>query len=494
MPAAVCVAATDAGGSPAEDGGVDLDGGLGGDGGVGSDAAGGPVQGTRVFHHYLADGGIVDVKVALSSDSLRFWRLNGTQFEQVPATYGLGTFTALVPPGETYYVQLDDTIIATDARVLDLSENKLGRPSLEDAGAGAGYIRLTLENLRPWSGHSLRLEYATNDSPIHLLAVNEPDAGMTAMTGELFHFIRAPVIGSDYGDSAVLVQFSTTHLDAGVSVGRVVRSLAVNQPIAVDPNLVTSISGVMQDPATRNVPMSVRMNEFSEMKSLIHPKAAALMLQVELKVTPVAHGAGLFGGMSPTFSMNHLGMGLATLSETVQVPGPIASWSEFAELRARYGVPVQLPPSKEGSILVSAYRRDSVAGLLGGLVQPSMRPPTDIEVEGADGWDPAVTHLSTTTPLLEWSASPTSAPDGFVVEVLEIHSAGVSTRASVIARIICSQPFIRIPPETIKSGGHYAFTITSFKREGAFDASKAPLLPWTYEDSAAAATSVFLVQ
>ncbi|HZN91382.1 MAG TPA: invasin domain 3-containing protein, partial [Myxococcales bacterium] len=328
------------------------------------------ITGTRIAHHVLDDGGIVNVPQDISAAVIGAYSPNDAgSYTFIPGTgTAAGTFQIPNVPVGSYYLRFNNDYVDTSARVVDLGFHVQGRPNVAQADAGT-FQQHALTGMSPWFFDSFWFE--EDDLQMYSSGANVwfsplegfETAGQAITPGattfdQLTDYdliaqngVVPRLVNASRGDRTYITQLTTR--DAGFLVDDAGTTLAWNAyrglersfgpaALTVADGQTTTVSGSFSPVPQQTLPMNWLIEEstpgsFGSFRTAIHPNTRTDSIQHGLfvSVLPFGNSYGFYGSAPDLLSMN-LFDGTFSPQEDQSIafqhgdPFP-PSWSRFAE-------------------------------------------------------------------------------------------------------------------------------------------------------------------
>lgn len=379
-----------------------------------------------------------------------------------------GTFEfADVPEGMTY-VRRGIMHFYTDQRTFDLSESWAYRANAT-ASTQATILDLEVDGLAPWTdGHSMQMSASGTDSWIPLPLAHVPANGETTLSTAMdYHAVGngSFLIDAAQGDKTWFSQLaSQTVPDTSSTYSTVVKALNVPN-LTVQDGQTTNIAGTFQDvPQDISVDVDWRGAMFAEMSPQMIPGTETVGSQRLILV-----GAARLSALEaevPSAGADLLVVNLTPLDEDIALT--VSMGNPFPEDWHLSGVIVwtaltTVDDGVGGTLTLSASYivQDTLNGVFGGPIQPTVAPVQDLRIDGLDA-DVMQTDLPE-SPELSWSPPAQGPVDFYEVNVQRLQPGGNEQ----IARLRTFGTSIRIPPGIMEVGERYAFEVRTWVEPGA---------------------------
>lgn len=464
------------------------------------------VHGDFVDRYLVNDGGLVLVPQQLEGRTVSFHvELEDGGFE----TFGGvgandGTFFVIgVPDGARYTLELGNVRVHTDARVLHLGSNSLGRPDTFQADRNEG-LSLFVNGLSPWTEedelqvHSWNagIGFYSTSSQSPPFQENAPDAGDTELDAGVLDFEGEPVPEAARGDDLTLLQLHGERSDAGVLVKTAVRALATQTTLAI--GTPTPLAGTFVTLPLENGAFTLSAPQFTRHGALVGPSAQPFVARLLVDAHPGAFGRTTHTGGTPDLAVVELPPDAGETALSFQYGNPFSSsWTPFVsagalyDLQYRVALPdggMSFPRSELGFVSVALLRDAAVAG----PIAPLVTPPRDVLLDGQAS-AVALTGVST-TPVVSWTAPAFGTPRRVEIEVVRLEPTMIGGTRRVGAgtlRVLGGVTRVRLPPGMLNPRQTYYLRVTALALPDTYDATWPLLDVGPPAGAASASTAAF---
>jgi hypothetical protein len=465
------------------------------------------VRGDFVDRHLVNDGGLVLVPQRLSGRTLTFFvEEDDGGFEAFGGVgFDDGTFFVVgVPEGARYTIRVGNIWVNTDARVLHLGSNALGRPDVFQAGRHEG-LALTLTNLSPWSQEdelqvsswNAGLGYYSTARQNPPFAANAPDAGDTSLDGSVLDFEGEPVIEAARGDDLTLLQLAGARSDAGILVKTAVRALATQTTLRI--GAPTPLAGELVTLPLVDAGYTLRAAEFARHGSAVGPGAAPYVVRLLVDAHPGRFGRTTHTGGTPDLAIVELPPDAGDTHVTFAYGNPFSpTWTPFVTAGALYDVQysVGLPDggrsfarSELGYVSVALTAEAAAAA----PIAPLVTPPRDLTLDGRTASRGALADVSV-TPVVAWTRPAVGAVKRVEIEAVRLEPTpqGVTRRTGVGSlRVMGDVTRVKLPPGFLNPGETYYLRVTALALPDEYDPAWPLLDVGPPAGAASASTSPF---
>ncbi|MEW5737588.1 MAG: hypothetical protein AB1938_01615 [Myxococcota bacterium] len=442
------------------------------------------VRGDFVDRYLVNDGGLVLVPQQLTGRTLSFFVEEDDGGFDIYGGVGAddGTFYVIgLPEGTRYTLQLGNVRVNTDARVLHLGSNSLGRPDTFQADRNEG-LALYASNLSPWTEedevqvHSWNagIGYYSTSTQSPPFAAGAPDAGDTTLDGGVLDFEGEGVPEAARGDDLMLLQLHGERSDAGVLVKTAVRALPASTTLMI--GTPTPLAGDFVTLPLKDGRFTLNAPEFTRHGALVGPGAQPFVARFLVDAHPGAFGRTTHTGGTPDLAVVELppDAGLTPLSFQYGNPFP-STWTPFVSAGALYDLQytVALPDggtsfarSELGFVSVALLEDAAAAG----PVAPLVTPPRDVKLNGELAAVP-LTGVST-TPEVSWTAPATGTVKRVEIDVVKLEATMIGGTRRVAAgtlRVVGAVDHVRLPPGMLNPGGTYYLRVTALSLPDTYD-------------------------
>lgn len=465
------------------------------------------LHGDFVDRYLLNDGGLVLVPQQLAGRTLTFFIEEDDGGFDAAGGVGAndGTFFVVgMPEGVRYTLQVGNVWVNTDARVLHLGSNTLGRPDVFQADRNEG-LALTLTNLAPWSDDdelqvsswNAGMGYYSTVTQSPPFAANAPDAGDTSLDGSVLDFEGEAVPEAARGDDLTIFQLAGTRSDAGVVVKTAVRALATQTTLAI--GTPTPLAGDLVTLPLVDAGYAFRGGEFAKHGAAVGPGAAPYLVRLLVDAHPGRFGRTTNPGGTPDLAIVELPPDAGDTDVTFQYGNPFpATWTPFVTAGALYDIQYALTLSDGGmSFARSELGFVSVAltaeAAAAGPVAPLVTPPRDVTLDGRTASLGALADVSV-TPEVAWTKPATGTVKRVEIEAVRLEPTlqGVTKRTSVgTLRVVGDVTHVKLPPGFLNPGETYYLRVTALSLPDDFDPAWPLLDVGPPAGAASASTSPF---
>lgn len=445
---------------------------------------GNDVQGDFVDRYLLNDGGLVLVPQQLAGRTVSFIVDEGDGGFDIYGGVGAndGTFYVVgLPPGTRYTVEIGSVRVNTDARVLHLGSNTLGRPDVFQADRNEG-LSLYTSGLAPWGEddevqvHSWNagIGYYSTFTQSPPFAENAPDAGDTVLDGGVLDFEGEAVPEAARGDDLTLVQLAGRRSDAGVLVKTAVRALS--QPTTLAIGMPTPFAGTFTALPLVDGAFTLRAPDFTGHGALVGPGATPFLARLLVDAHPGSFGRTAHSGGTPDLAIVELPADAGDTALSFQYGNPFpAPWTTFVAAGALYDVQYALPqadggttfPRSELGFVSVALLPDAAAA---GPIAPLVTPPREVRLDGQLA-SAALADVSP-TPEVSWTAPAMGTVKRVEIEAtrLEATMVGGTRRVGVgTLRVMGNVTKVRLPPGFLNPGNTYYLRVTALSLPDSYD-------------------------
>lgn len=465
------------------------------------------VRGDFVDRYLVNDGGLVLVPQQLATRTLSFFVEQDDGgfigFSGVGANDGT-YFVAGVPEGARYTVQVGGVRVNTDARVLHLGSNSLGRPDVFQADRNEG-LALTLTKLAPWSeddelqvsSWNAGMGYYSTSTRSPPFAANAPDAGDTSLDGSVLDFEGESVIEAARGDDLTLVQLSGTRTDGGIVVKTATRALSAQTTLAL--GTPTPLAGDLVTLPLVDAGYVLRGGEFRKHGATVGPGAAPYVVRLLVDAHPGRFGRTTHTGGTPDLAVVELPPDAGDTDVALAYGNPFpATWTPFVTAGALYDVQYKLPlpdggmtfaRSELGYVSVALTAELAAAG----PIEPLVTPPRNLTLDGRTASIGMLEDVAV-TPEVGWTKPATGTVQRVEIEAVRLEPTmqGGTRRTGVgTLRVVGDVNRVRLPPGFLNPGETYYLRVTALSLPAEYDATWPLLDVGPPAGAASASTSPF---
>ncbi|MFP2931141.1 hypothetical protein ACLESO_39295 [Pyxidicoccus sp. 3LG] len=426
------------------------------------------------------------------------------------AAGGPGEYVFPDVPDATYYVRFGTSYVVTTARSVDLGVNLLGRPDAPELETDSP-VQLALSGLEPWyeaSGPfgaenpsdeflfvSEERGYAANMSPMTLsggeTSVNEGEVLMFGLTGMM------PRFEAERGDRAWVVQLSSRELGT-LPGGRVQRYATATRalhlpPFSHDGTGPLSLEGALQPLSQAELALDWKVSDFAAHAAEVHPRAT--LNSSTFSLYPSAYGTSE-GWIGYSGELLHLGR---PRGEPSDFTGRLAygnpfpsSWGLVAQVNHSFVVELTIPDEPPVRVTANISVSNLPSRLLAGPVRPSLLPPRDLTLDGAEGYSSRA--FAAGAHVVGWKPPSTGTPEAYTVSLRRLEDLGGFRIAIPTAQFYleAGATSVRLPAGLLQPGEHYVVLVRAVEVEGHSASGKPFTLGESIDYSSAATLSGLL--
>lgn len=456
----------------------------GGGGDAGHDAGTTAVTGSRVNTHWTTTGSS-QAPEDLTDDTIVAHVFN-TQTNAFDSIVGVGTsagtFSIPVVPEDEYYLQFNRSFVHTDAHVVNLGTELLGRPNVPLADAGT-LLTLSLTNLEPWGEYDDLMIVSPNagldyfDTYFYDFAAISGGPGQNDTTTNAWTFDYEYALGPDAvlvngaaGDTLHILQLETQVADGGVfqvGASRYFETTQVNMQGGAD-NIITG--ALMPISQTTIQPVDFRASEFEALVSQLPPDSSARGSSIYVDAQPFKPGTG-----SGAADLARFDAPPGTGNHNVQLqfgnPFPATYFPRIAPV-VYFFVEQSLSLPDGGTVSRSTGTNagwvDTLSAGAAAPLQPRLGPPRDVQINGQSTAQ-NVTGVGV-TPSMSWTLPSLGTATSYSVTFFEVavNASGTSlVNRGVVGTILTANTSVRVPPGLLSSGKHYYARILARSEPGA---------------------------
>jgi hypothetical protein len=465
----------DAGNTPADSG---ADGGTEpSDAGVDAGPTDDAVHVRRFMRHRTASG-IEERPEDFTLHSVELFLLEGDALIPVEGRAGgPGEYVFPDVPRATYYLKVGTTYVVTDARSIDLSINKLGRPDIQ-ALKYPSIADLFLRGLDPWYPYrssfelvSEELGFMANIAPDGL----EPGQEYALSTADIVLGTAVmPRFEEARGDGARVIQVSPHELsgvtlpDGSVqSYNSAVRSLRL-PPFSHDGTQALPINGTLEPLSMQEFPLDWKVSAFASHATEVNPAAA--LRGPSFRLYPAAHGLadGRFGFSGVLLDLERpIGLG-SDVSGSLAYGNPYpADWGLVASYSAPFKGDFKTPAGRTITVMGGMGVSHRLPAGSTGPIVPRILPPRSLRLDGTECYNART--VSTGAHVIEWQPPPGASASAYVVTLLRrdtTEGSGFIVEIDSRFQTDGSATSLQLPAGLLQPNKQYAFTVRAVLAEG----------------------------
>jgi hypothetical protein len=452
----------------------------------------------QVVVHYSTDTGVVDQGFDLTmTEIVAYAELGDGGFDEVAGSGSAdGTFVVPQVPEGAFDLRIGTTVLVHPGRNVVVPFYAAGRPDAVPQYMGATG-RLDIDNVAPWQSTFpdyvfALLVFSSNSATVGILGGSfgsQTGEGATSIQAtEVAMTLDNSTIDSTRGDHATFVQFNARNPDGGLGTEQYfVRSMELPDPMFGGGLPPFSIAGSLQTVAPtgavptawdgpaflsyvpRLAPSATKTTRGLSVQALANTQPPGISLPVQLPMRPRFFGWGLVG----------LGVDAqeTQFPSTLSFGNPFPSWSQWVYAVLDVTTTLTATDLDGGSFSVVATsgfaRLTPIAAFGPGPLEPTLTPPGDVRIDGADA-------LSTlppvgATPTFTWTAATSLDPafdNGRIAYLIELTP--ITALAGVSSYLFSTdETHVTVPPDLLQPGVRYYASVEALASPGADPANPA---------------------
>ncbi|MFP2925475.1 hypothetical protein ACLESO_09685 [Pyxidicoccus sp. 3LG] len=433
--------------------------------------------------------------VADTSAPPELFILDGTSLRRIDGAAtdeGNHRFTG-IPAGTPYYLKSGLDYVVTDARVVDLSLDVLGRPDAglaSDSGDVAALLDVSgLEPLTSERRVSLLPPFELISDEVAFLGYLYPDMdlspGQSTYAGEGRLYNSAPGFPrfiAERGDRAWVNQFApreTGPLPDGGTLGyeAVVRSLQL-PPFSHDDGTPLEVRGAFQPAPMTDISLDWRLSAFAAHAPAAHPGATSSTS--DFVVFPAAYGLeyGWVGNSGELLALNLPRGTTEDLALPLSHGNPFPStWGVVGRATHGFRYPATLSNGAAVTLGASIESRDRMPALVAGAIVPRISPPRGLAIDGQDAY---VARELEGSPVVSWTPPELGAPSLYTLRLVRFDDplpGSTQPRSVIVARFHLpgAARAVQLPAGILQPGKDHLLGLVANTSPGV-DLSSAPLV------------------
>ncbi|QSQ11224.1 hypothetical protein [Myxococcus landrumensis] len=456
----------------APDAGSPLDGGSPTDAGSPSDVV--FVKRLTRFHTSV---GIAERAEDLSANPPEILVHDGASFLVIQGSAVPGGWRFSGVPEGSYYLSSGSRYVVTDAREVDIGDNRIGRPDtvhVETGNGGSMPLQLNLLNLAPWqSGTRLHLNSTQVEfqGEVSLFDVIPP--GSTSLNTSAADFsssvaMTLPVLEAEKGDRFYVNQVSP--FPAGRTPdGRPLTFFSVERSLEVAPfDFVPDgfsplpVTGRLMPAKVREFPIEWRLPTFAQWTSEVHPNAQPTSASFNVSPTPYGVDESWLGYAGELLTLRIPSGAIFDYTGRLKFGNPYpASWGVLSNLSFFYRVIETVPDGSGRSVALSATNGgfDTLDSVISGPVVPRVSPPRVLTIDGLKASTPR--EVGTASPVIAWEPPALGSPDSYRVGLFRYETDLGMTVPAGYLYVPGSIHQVRLPPDMLQPDSIYYLRVTA---------------------------------
>lgn len=389
----------------------------------------------------------------------------------------------IVAPGNigSYYLRIGTSLYQTDKRAgIDLSSDRLGRPSSDILGAVGVTLDLNLTDAQPWTTSDRLYLFSGNIGYRQVLSL-PTTAGATTIAGTASW--NGYKIDSSKLDTLQILQLGQHTTQSGLAYESLDRIFPA-APFTMTNNTAVDLDGAFVAPTAASMTLTVGVASFHAFTSVVAPSVTTKPIQGGLHAavsTDTVDSPPLLG-----FAQNADGYTLLSYGSLPYGDPFEATWQRLFKLNVGFTVPYSYN-GYNGTRVASMERVVTRATANGNMVNATLGPPANVKFDNDD----ALTDTTISpVPMLSWSPPTLGTATDYEIQVYEAKSSGASTLSfQPILRIVTKETSVRIPAGFLLGQRQYVFSIKARNRTGV-DIATTPLRAGTEWSSAEMLTAL----
>ncbi|WP_338871067.1 fibronectin type III domain-containing protein [Myxococcus stipitatus] len=446
---------------------------------AGSPPDGGPAPSDVVFVKRLSrfhtSVGVAERAEDLSANPPEILVHDGANFLVIQGSAAPGGWRFSGVPEGTYYLHTGASYVVTDAREVDIGNNRVGRPDVVSVAMGPSMpLQLNLLNLTPWQPgsrlhlNSTQLEfmgetYLFNGLPAGSTSINTSDAEFYSSLG-----MTLPVLEAEKGDRFHVNQVSPfpagrTPDGRSLTYYAVERSLEV-APFDFVPDGVTPlpVTGKLQPAKMREFPMEWRLPAYAHFTSEVHPSAQPTTASFNVAPTPYGVDETWIGYAGELLTLRIPQGAIFDFTSRLKFGNPYpSSWGVLSYLSFSYRVTETVPDGSGRTVSLSGTNGgyDMLDNLISGPVVPRVSPPRAVTIDGVKASTPR--EVGTASPVVAWEPPVLGTPNSYRVGLFRYDTQLGMTVPSGYLYAPGSVTQVRLPPDMLQPDSIYYLRVTA---------------------------------
>jgi hypothetical protein len=390
--------------------------------------------------------------------------------------------------------------IDTTHDTIDLGADGVGRINFVTAAANTT-LRVNLTNLYPWElGTSTSLDALYIRVPNLNIdsQLNDSDAGVTTFD-ITYPWQGVPLISAAAADVTTLAQYryeivNAPATDAGYLYAfRPERSVQVSNLEMINAFDNTISAALVATNRNKALTLNWHRSDFAALASQVNATLYGYYLDVlEIPFDATAgHGAFVVGGANVLDTVyGGAPTDVSTAAATINYAQFTPAAPVVGEVSFYFGRDYQLIGGGTMTLYGIVYTSNSISAFSGNQAV-ALTPPTNLTVQGMNAMTPAAVALTSTTPVVAWTA-PTGAVAYYVSVVRVYNDTMMQPAQTTVAVLITDQTHVTLPAGTLASGNRYGISVRAMA-EPTGDPVNTPFRRGSYPFSVADVLSTTIV-